>query len=174
MAGRPCKIWSDDMGESEFFLLQSFVEVAKMRIYVSFMCPCLVLSESTTTASSVYASGANSPLSTSPHCSKTPNTPPQLNIFNHEEENECLKAWWHLHVYDSGGLVILLWRWSTFFLLLDTILSHHAVWNFQALMSQEICVLRNLMSRSYLLQSEKWFYIANHKRELTVLTHLTP
>ena len=44
MAGRPCKIWSDDMGESEFFLLQSFVEVAKMRIYVSFMRPCLVLS----------------------------------------------------------------------------------------------------------------------------------
>ena len=80
-------------------------------------------------------------------------------IFNHEEENECLKAWWHLHVYDSGGLVILLWRWSTFFLPLDTILSHHAVWYFQALMSQEVHVLRNLMSRTYLLQSEKWFYI---------------
>ena len=39
------------------------------------------------------------------------------------------------------------------------LLSHHAVWNFQALISQEICVLRNFMSRSYLLQSEKWFYI---------------
>ena len=37
-------------------------------IYVSFMRPCLVLSESTTTASSVYASGANSPLTTSPQC----------------------------------------------------------------------------------------------------------
>ena len=119
---------------------------------------CLVLSESTTTASSVYAPWANSPLSTSPHCFKTQNTPPQLNIFNHEEENECLKAWWHLHVYDSGGLVILLWRWSTFFLPLDTILSHHAVWYFQALMSQEVHVLHNLMSRTYLLQSEEWFY----------------
>ena len=127
-----------------------------MRIYVSFMRPCLVLSESTTTASSVYASGANSPLSTSPHCFKTQNTPPQLNIFNHEEENECLKAWWHLHVYDSGGLVILLWRWSTFFLLLDTYCPIRLS-EISRRWYQEICVLCNLMSRKYL--SEKRFYI---------------